>query len=88
MSKELINISKEGAAQKSGFTRGDYVPLGLVNQARSFSGDVLKDVMHKAVHDRDSLAADTNVEVKLLENVVDLNAIALFVLSAPLGSIC
>ena len=64
------------------------MPLVLVSQARSFSGDALEDVMHKAVHDGHSLAADTNVGVNLLENFVDVNSIALLVLSAPLGSRC
>ena len=68
------------------FTRRDGVSLVLVSQTRGFSCDALEDIVHEAVHDGHSLTADTDIGMHLLEDFVDVDAVALFALSSSLGS--
>lgn len=48
-----------------------------MSQARGLSCDPLEDVVDEAVHDGHGLPGDTSVGVNLLENLVDVDAIAL-----------
>ena len=43
----------------------------------SLTGNTLKDIVDKAVHDAHGLAGDASVGVHLLQNFVDVDAIAL-----------
>eukprot|EP00116_Pleurobrachia_bachei_P003035 sb/3463297/ len=47
--------------------------LVVMTKSRSLSGDPLKDVVHKGVHDGHGLGADSSVGVDLLEDFVDVD---------------
>lgn len=49
----------------------------VVSETRGFGSDAFEDIVHKAVHDRHSLAADARVGVDLLEHLVDVDGVAL-----------
>lgn len=53
----------------------DCRPLIVVGESGSFSGNPLKDVVDKAVHDRHGLARDTSVGVHLLQHFVNVDAV-------------
>ena len=55
---------------------GDGGTLVVVGQSGSFSGDSLKDIVDKAVHDRHGLAADASVRVHLFQHLVDVDSVA------------
>ncbi len=59
------------------FSARDGVLLVVVSQSGRFSGNSLKDVIDKRVHDAHSLGGDTSVGVDLLQNLVDINGVAL-----------
>ena len=59
------------------FTAGDGVLLVVVSQAGGLSGDTLKDVAHERVHDAHGLGGDTSVGVDLLQDLVDVDGVAL-----------
>jgi hypothetical protein len=61
---------------------GDGRPLVVVGQTTGLSGDALKDVVDKGVHDAHGLGGDTGVGVHLLEDLVDVDGIGL--LTPPL----
>jgi len=63
--------------------RGDGGPLVVVSKAGSLSGDPLKDVVHKGVHDGHGLGGDASVRVDLLEDLVDVDGVGF--LPLPLG---
>jgi hypothetical protein len=56
---------------------GDGGPLVVVGKAGGLSGDPLKDVIDKGVHDRHGLGADASVGVHLLQDLVDVDGIRL-----------
>ena len=49
----------------------------VVSQTRGLCSDALEDVVDEAVHDRHRLAADASIRMYLLENLVDVDGIAL-----------
>ena len=68
------------------FTTGDGVLLVVVSQTGGLGGDTLKDVAHEGVHDAHGLRRDTGVGVNLLQDLVDVDRVALLTgLSALLG---
>ena len=58
-------------------TAGDGVLLVVVGQAGRFGGDALEDVVHEGVHDAHGLAGDAGVGVDLLQDLVDVDRVAL-----------
>ena len=56
---------------------GDGRSLVVLGEARGFVGDALEDVVDKAVHDAHGFAGDTGVGVDLLQNLVDVDSVAL-----------
>ena len=56
---------------------GDGGPLVVVGKAGGLSGDPLKDVVDKGVHDGHGLGADASVGVHLLEDLVDVDGVRL-----------
>ena len=58
-------------------TAGDGVLLVVVGQAGRFGGDALEDVVHEGVHDAHGLAGDASVGVDLLQDLVDVDGVAL-----------
>ena len=59
------------------FATGDRRATVVVGEAGGLGGDALEDVVHEAVHDRHGLAADAGVGVDLLEDLVDVDGVAL-----------
>ena len=59
------------------FPRGDGAPLVVVSEARSFTGDSFKDIVHERVHDGHSLGGYTGIGVHLLEHLVDVDSVRL-----------
>ena len=57
---------------------GDGVLLVVVGQAGRLGGDTLEDVVHEGVHDAHGLAGDASVGVDLLQDLVDVDRVALF----------
>ena len=51
--------------------------LVVVSQARGFTGDALKDVVDEGVHDAHGLGGDAGVGVDLLQDLVDIDGVAL-----------
>jgi len=49
----------------------------VVSQSRRLARDALKDVVHEAVHDAHSLAADSSVWMNLLQHFVHVDGVAL-----------
>ncbi len=66
------------------FPAGDGRSLVVVGQAGGLGGDALKDVVDEAVHDAHGLAGDASVGVDLLQNFVDVDAVAFFPFPPPL----
>ena len=66
------------------FTTGDGVLLVVVSQTGSLGGDTLKDVAHEGVHDAHGLGGDTGVGVHLLQDLVDVDGVALLAGLSPL----
>ena len=56
---------------------GDGVLLVVVGQAGRLGGDTLEDVVHEGVHDAHGLAGDASVGVDLLQDLVDVDGVAL-----------
>ena len=63
---------------------GDRVFLVVVSQSGSLGGDPLEDVVDERVHDAHGLAGDARVGVNLLQDLVDVDGIALFAVLSPL----
>ena len=59
------------------FTAGDGMLLVVVSQAGRLGGNALEDVVHERVHDAHGLAGDTRVGVDLLQDLVDVDGVAL-----------
>ena len=57
---------------------GDRVLLVVVRQSRGLSRDPLEDVVDEGVHDAHGLAGDAGVRVDLLQDLVDVDGVALF----------
>ena len=55
----------------------DGVLLVVVSQAGGLGGDTLEDVVHEGVHDAHGLAGDASVGVDLLQDLVDVDGVAL-----------
>ena len=70
---------------------GDGVLPVVVGQTRGLCSDPLEDVVHEGVHDAHGLAGDASVGVHLLQDLVDVDGVALlsgllfFFASPPLG---
>ena len=62
-------------------TTGDGVLLVVVGEPRGLGGDALEDVVDEGVHDAHGLAGDPSVGVDLLQDLVDVDRVAL--LAAP-----
>ena len=56
---------------------GDGVLLVVVGQAGGLPGDALKDIIHEGVHDAHGLAGDACLGVDLLQDLVDVDGVAL-----------
>ena len=56
---------------------GDGGPLVVVSQTGSLSGNSLKEIIDKRVHDAHGLGGDTSVGVDLLEDLVDVDGVGL-----------
>ena len=56
---------------------GDGVLPVVVGQTRGLCGNPLKDVVHEGVHDAHGLAGDASVRVHLLQDLVDVDGVAL-----------
>ena len=54
---------------------GDGGPLVVVGKTAGLSGDALKEIIDKRVHDAHGLGGDTSIGVDLLENLVDVDGI-------------
>ena len=59
------------------FPASDGVLLVVVRQAGSLGRDTLEDVVHEGVHDAHGLAGDAGVGVDLLQDLVDVDGVAL-----------
>ena len=59
------------------FPGGDGGPLVVVGQTGRFSGDSLENVVHERIHDGHSLGGHTGVRVDLLEDLVNVDGVAL-----------
>lgn len=59
------------------FPRSDGGTLVVVSETGSLCSNPLEDIIHKAVHDGHSLARDTSIRVNLLQDLVDVNPVAL-----------
>ena len=56
---------------------GDGRPLVVVSKAAGLSGNALKDVINKGVHDAHGLGGDTSVGMDLLQHLVDVDGVRL-----------
>ena len=56
---------------------GDGGPLVVVGEPGGLSGDALKDVVDKRVHDGHGLGGDASVRVDLLQDLVDVDGVGL-----------
>ena len=56
---------------------GDGGALVVVGQAGGLSGNALKDVVDKGVHDAHGLGGDASVGVHLLQDLVDVDSLGL-----------
>ena len=65
------------------FAAGDGVLPVVVSKAGGLSGNMLKDVIHKGVHDAHGLAGDAGVRVNLLQDLVDVDGVALLARLPP-----
>ncbi len=66
------------------FPAGDGVLLVVVSQAGGLGSDTLEDVVHERVHDAHGLAGDAGVGVDLLQDLVDVDGVALLAGLSPL----
>ncbi len=66
------------------FPAGDGVLLVVVGQAGGLGRDTLEDVVHERVHDAHGLARDAGIGVDLLQDLVDVNGVALLARLPPL----
>ena len=51
--------------------------LVVVSETGGLGGDTLEDVVHERIHDAHRLARDTGIGVHLLQNLVDVDSVAL-----------
>ena len=52
---------------------GESVLLGVADEAGSFTGDLLEDVVDERVHDGHGFLGDTSLGVNLLQDTVDVD---------------
>lgn len=57
------------------FPRRDGGTFVVMSQARCFSSNTLKDVIHERVHDGHGFARDSSVGMDLLQNLVDVDSV-------------
>ena len=76
---------KEETDSSLDFSGGDGGPLVVVSKSGSLSGDSLEDIVHEAVHDAHGTAGDASIWMHLLQDFVDVNAVAFLSASAPLS---
>ena len=69
------------------FTAGYRVLFVVVSKAGGLDGDSLKDVVNEGVHDAHSLTGDASVGVNLLQDLVDIDGVALLARLSSLLSI-
>ena len=65
------------------FATGDGVFLVVVSQSGGLRGDTLEDVVDERVHDAHGLAGDASVGVNLLQDLVDVDGVALLAVLSP-----
>ena len=65
------------------FTAGDGMLLVVVGQSGRLGGNALEDVVHERVHDAHGLAGDARVGVDLLQDLVDVDGVALLAGLSP-----
>ena len=58
--------------------------LVVLGETGGFAGNSLEDVVDEAVHDRHSPTGDAGVRVHLLEDLVDVDSVALLPFPVPL----
>ncbi len=76
----LGQLSREEETDSSlDLSRGDGLTLVVAGKTTSLSGDTLKDIIDKRVHDSHGLVGDTSIGVNLLENLVDEGAVRVVV---------
>ena len=63
---------------------GDGGPLVVLRQAGGLTGDALEDVAHEGVHDTHRLGGNPGVGVDLLQDLVDVDGVALLPPGSPL----
>ena len=68
--KNKTNSSLNLSGRKSGF-------LVVTDQATSFRGDTLEDIVDERVHDRHGLSGNTSVRVNLLQHLVNVGGVRL-----------
>ena len=68
---------KQQAHRRLDFAAGDRRATVVMRQTRCLGSDALEYVVDKTVHYRHGFAADARVRVDLLENLVDVNGVAL-----------
>ena len=77
-------LSREVKSDSSlDFPAGDGVLLVVVSQFGGLSGNSFKDIINKRVHDAHGLGGDTSVGVDLLEDLVDVDRVALLAGLSP-----
>ena len=62
---------------------GDRVLLVVVSQSGGLGGNTLEDVVDEGVHDAHGLAGDASVGVNLLQDLVDIDGVALLSVLPP-----
>ena len=81
----LAELSGEVKADSSlDLATGDRVLLVVVSQSGGLRGDTLEDVVDERVHDAHGLAGDARVGVNLLQDLVDVDGVALLAVLPPL----
>ena len=66
------------------FPAGDSMLFVVMSQTGGFGGDTLEDVVHEGVHDAHGLAGNAGVRVHLLQDLVDVDGVALLARLSPL----
>ena len=66
------------------FPRSDGMLLVIVSEAGGLGGNPLEDVVNERIHDAHGLAGDTSLGVDLLQDLVNVDGVALLASLSPL----